>query len=136
MKVGLNTYLQDNFVSEAWKLKELNGVGGAPELLAVCSDEPRFVMGFIEGETLHNLFYTGRLSPLELIAVLQRVVKRLDEIHGKNIVHCDFKADNVMVTGTEEGHDLDVHIIDFGMSKHVGEWIAFGRSHDSDTHAQ
>ncbi|HKP38396.1 MAG TPA: protein kinase [Pyrinomonadaceae bacterium] len=74
------------------------------------------IMQLIEGRTVRQLV-NGR--PLKLETALRigiQVADALATIHGRNIIHRDIKAGNVMVT--DEGL---VKILDFGLAKFIEE---------------
>lgn len=43
-----------------------------------------------------------------------KTVRLLDEIHSKQIYHCDIKPSNILIDGVEE--NFEVHLIDFGLA--------------------
>ncbi|XP_047495035.1 uncharacterized protein LOC125043127 [Penaeus chinensis] len=47
----------------------------------------------------------------ELLKVALRLYRRVEEVHGKGVVHNDLKDNNIMA-----GANLEVHIIDFGLA--------------------
>ncbi|CAL1354175.1 unnamed protein product [Linum trigynum] len=87
------------------------------------SDENRtpiynLCMEYAAGGTLSDVIRRrgGRMGETEIGAVVLRVLKGLDYLHGKGLVHCDIKAQNVLVDEVE-----GAIIGDFGCSKFVVE---------------
>ena len=72
------------------------------------------VMEFIDGIDLKKYakMKGGRLMPEEVLALLKDVLKTLNEVHKKNIIHRDISPDNIML-----GRDGKAKLIDFGAAK-------------------
>lgn len=72
------------------------------------------VMEYINGIDMKK--YTkakgGRLTPDEVFGLLKDVIKALNEVHKKNIIHRDISPDNIMLT-----NDGKAKLIDFGAAK-------------------
>lgn len=83
------------------------------------------------GLSLFDLFKSCRERfSLKTVAILaQQMVTRLEEVHGKGIVHRDVKPENfLMGLGDRAG---DVHLVDFGLAKfyrHAGAHVPFAPS--------
>ncbi|CAN1242993.1 Mitogen-activated protein kinase kinase kinase 17 [Linum perenne] len=63
----------------------------------------------------------GRLLESEIRAAASRILKGLDYLHGNGLVHCDIKAQNLLLVDESEG----VKIGDFGSSGIVSGTPAF-----------
>ncbi len=78
------------------------------------------VMELVEGEPLaRNLHREGRLGVRAACEVILQVADALHYIHGKNIVHCDIKTENILigeVAGTKRRH-MQVKLLDFGLAR-------------------
>ena len=72
------------------------------------------VMEYIDGINMKQYARTkgGRLMPDELFALLKDVLKALNEVHKKNIIHRDISPDNIMLT-----KDGKAKLIDFGAAR-------------------
>lgn len=79
---------------------------------------PYIVMELLEGETLWDILERqGRLEQAESLALLDQVLRSLEEAHHKGIVHRDVKPDNLFVTRAPRGPH--VKVLDFGIAKAV-----------------
>jgi len=72
-------------------------------------------MELLQGPDLCTLMMEGLIERKEELIrkVLTGVVCGLNYLHGKQIVHCDIKLDNIMFTDTTCTH---IKILDFGQS--------------------
>ena len=116
-KVMVSDSFLDLLLREARVLLELDGAGGAPKVLAVCTEPPAIVLEFV-GETLREFLSECRNVSL-LLDTLAKVCDCVHEIHNNGFIHCDLKANNITVSG--EPHNPNVHIIDFGLATPVGQ---------------
>ena len=64
-------------------------------------------------ESLVNRDYWDNTDTL-----LLQILRALQHLHSINIVHCDIKCDNILITN--EGH---VKLCDFGISRHIGDFL-------------
>jgi eukaryotic-like serine/threonine-protein kinase len=71
------------------------------------------VMEYVEGETLRQHF-RHPITLEEFFQIATQCAEALLAAHEHNIVHCDIKPENIMLT--PEGH---VKILDFGLAKHL-----------------
>ncbi len=75
------------------------------------ASEVFIVMEYVGGRTLRDVRRDrGPLPPAEAIAYVHRILGAFAYLHGRGLVYCDFKPDNVMV----EGEEPDVKLIDMG----------------------
>ncbi|XP_066939797.1 uncharacterized protein [Macrobrachium rosenbergii] len=115
-KVGRMQYMEEQFKAEAMILKELNGAGGAPKLLAISSKPSGIVMEFCSGVTFLKILRSPDISRYNKLKVLPVAAEMLHEIHLKGIIHNDVKEDNIMVKLRGEGQTPTVRFVDFGIS--------------------
>ncbi len=81
-----------------------------------------FAMELIEGETLEErVRRTGPLPVATVLEIGRQVAAALTAAQKHGIVHRDLKPGNVMIESEEEGGELTVKIIDFGLAKALGE---------------
>ncbi|HWN67759.1 MAG TPA: protein kinase [Haliangium sp.] len=78
------------------------------------------VMEFLQGEPLAKLLKREkRLSLRQAIDMIQQVAEALHYIHGKGIVHCDIKTENILLTEVPDSkrRKLQVKLLDFGLAR-------------------
>jgi len=86
-------------------------------------------MELLEGETLDQTIRDLRGEPMPLsraMPIIQGAGAALAHAHSKNIVHCDFKPNNVFITRRNE-----VKVLDFGIARAV-ELAEATQSHTFD----
>lgn len=85
--------------------------------------QPYLVMELLEGESLGAILRRERtLAEPVAAAVLVELLSGLAAAHEQGVIHRDLKPDNVFVATTQAGQPR-VKILDFGISKLVGEGI-------------
>ncbi|HEY3359426.1 MAG TPA: serine/threonine-protein kinase, partial [Polyangia bacterium] len=93
-----------------------------------------FVMEYLQGETLGAVLRRDeRIAPARAVGILRQIAKALGAAHGKGIVHCDIKPDNIILLSLQSqaerrGHRRRadfVKVVDFGIAamleKRAGE---------------
>ncbi len=101
------------FSHEAWTMAALEHPNIA-RIYAV-GDQPLhyFVMQFVAGKTLDQVFRSAGTLPIDVIqAVFQQVGEALAYAHRKGVVHRDIKPSNLMLD--EHGRAI---VMDFGIAK-------------------
>lgn len=79
------------------------------------------VMEYLDGDALgDHINAQGRLEPYQTRLLLEQVLGSLDEAHRRQLVHRDLKPENIFINDLEEG-ELDCRVLDFGLSKFVGD---------------
>ncbi len=82
---------------------------------------PYIVMELLEGQPLSRLLSNESVLPPRLaVEISMQILGALDAAHDAGIVHRDLKPENVFLT-TGAGGRLRVKIVDFGISKFMGE---------------
>ena len=79
------------------------------------SGQPYIVMEYIEGKTLADLIYEGKLTIPKSLRIVREVAEALSEAHRHNIIHRDIKPSNIAVD--DRGI---VKVLDFGLAKQIG----------------
>ncbi len=73
------------------------------------------VMDYCEGGTLRGLMEDARLHPVQCLKLVVDILTGLDHAHGRGIVHCDIKPENILLTLTADG--WRARISDFGIAR-------------------
>lgn len=99
--------------------KCLNGGVGIPKMHLYLENEGSFNVMIIDklGPSLEDLFNTcNRKFSLKTVLMLaDQMIRRLEFMHEKCLVHRDIKPDNFLMGIKEHAHN--VYIIDFGLAK-------------------
>ncbi len=74
---------------------------------------PYLVLELIGGDTLSRRMAQTRLDPEHAVTITEQVAAALAAAHEHKVVHGDLKPGNIMLAGG----DLDVRLLDFGLSK-------------------
>ncbi len=78
------------------------------------------VMDFIEGKTLNELYPAGKsIGKDELIQIMQKILRALEQLHARGIVHRDIKSANIMMSAAGEPV-----LIDFGAARPVRNTVS------------
>lgn len=129
----LNKHLMGSEIEQQMLVREARimvalACPGIPKIYDLGRDfeaRPYYAMGFVEGKSLREILQhspTATDTPiqqfelLKQIDILTSVAGILSHAHDKNIVHCDLKPDNLIVT--ENG---PVCVIDWGLAIWVDE---------------
>jgi serine/threonine-protein kinase len=116
-----NQELRELFFKEARLASSLNH----PNIIQVTDfgldDELGYfvVMDLLEGETLRERIRRGRPSVRFACDVLDQVIGAVRYIHGRGVVHCDLKPENIFLArleGEEPRRANVVKLLDFGLS--------------------
>ena len=79
------------------------------------------VMEFVDGEPLNKiLFREKRLSVKKACEIVLQVAEALHYIHRQNVVHCDIKTENILISEEEiEGKRtrMVAKLLDFGLAR-------------------
>ena len=103
----------ERFRREARALAKLNH----PNIVAIHDSGEQgglyfFVMEYVDGVNLRQLFEGGKLPPAEALAIVPRVCDALEYAHEEGVVHRDIKPENLLID--KKGR---VKIADFGLAK-------------------
>jgi serine/threonine-protein kinase len=80
-------------------------------------DAPYLVMDFISGRTLEMILQRGRLSITRALGIGRQILAGLAHAHKQEVLHCDIKPANVVVTEDLTGTGDFVRLLDFGLAK-------------------
>ena len=79
------------------------------------------VMEYVDGEALNKiLFREKRLSVRKACEIVVQIAEALHYIHKQNVVHCDIKTENILITEEEyEGKRTRMvpKLLDFGLAR-------------------
>jgi serine/threonine-protein kinase len=80
---------------------------------------PYMVMEFIEGRLLSEYIATnGRPSVKRACEIVQQIAEGLEHLHGRNVIHCDIKPQNIVLSEEPgERRRLVARILDFGLAR-------------------
>ncbi|NQU78989.1 protein kinase [Candidatus Woesearchaeota archaeon] len=70
----------------------------------------------VEGKELSDYIHDDNTSERDKLYLIAKTARAVGEIHNAGYVHWDLKNSNVRVT-----EDMDVKVIDFGLSKKIGD---------------
>lgn len=115
----------DLFIHEAKFAAKLNH----PNVVSVYEvandgDKYFFAMEYVPNGTLLDMVQSKpdrRLPPLEAVDITLQMARALEYAHGKNILHCDIKPENMLIS--ENGA---VKLADLGLAQSLGEKISVG----------
>lgn len=108
----------DKFRQEARAVAKLSHPNVVSIYDIVVDDERIYlVMEIVEGRTLNDLIEEkGRLSAAESLEIGRQIASALSVAHGNQIVHCDIKPHNIILTD-----DMEVKVTDFGIARAVNK---------------
>lgn len=76
----------------------------------------QLVLDYCEGGTLRDIMEQGvKLTLTEILALIIEVLSALEHAHQKNIIHCDIKPENILLTLSLSGWQAKVS--DFGIAR-------------------
>lgn len=113
-KVGKDPASRDRFLSEARSAALLDHPN-IVHAFDVDKDNDRYyiIMEYVAGEDLEGL--VGQEGPLDfefIVDCIRQAAEGLDHAHRRNLVHCDIKPSNLLLTETGT-----VKILDMGMAR-------------------
>ena len=73
-------------------------------------------MELLHGETLRERLQRGVMPLDEARTIAEQLTAAMDAAHRAGVIHCDFKSENVMLTGTPDGGTRAV-VTDFGLAR-------------------
>jgi len=111
---------RERFVTEARVAAQLNTRYAVRVFDFGIGDDrrPYLVMDLLDGETLgQRIHRVGRLSPALTVRFLSQAACALSRAHALQIVHRDFKPDNVVIVLEEDAVGESIRVLDFGVAK-------------------
>jgi eukaryotic-like serine/threonine-protein kinase len=98
------------------------------ELGAGPDGKPFFTMKRLVGQTMTDQLASPEPNRQRLLRAFAEVCQAIDFAHARGVVHCDLKPGNIMV-----GEYGDVYVIDWGLSRVVGEAVTEVVTDDIDS---
>jgi predicted Ser/Thr protein kinase len=86
---------------------------GLPKIVDFCETEESFFYSYeyINGATLTEAYESGLITRSAAVGITEKLCAIVSYLHGKSLLHCDIKPDNVIINGNS------VFLIDFGISR-------------------
>ncbi|RAH75362.1 kinase-like protein [Aspergillus aculeatinus CBS 121060] len=109
------TEKRELLLQEVMILKDLSHPNIVSLEKVVCSPDTYYIFQeLVTGGDLFSYmqYKGGKLANMEVASVVRQILLALDYLHDQNIVHCDLKLDNILMTTLEEGGR--VVLTDFG----------------------
>jgi serine/threonine protein kinase len=116
--------MMEQFQTEIHALKDLIHPGIIQLYDVYVTDENIYiVMELMEGGELFDyVVQKGTLTEEEASKIVRKITSALSYMHSKNYIHRDLKPENLLLKREPRpGEDIDVKIIDFGLSKAMEE---------------
>lgn len=117
----------------AWKEATMTATLQHPNIVTIYdfgeSEQGTFlVMELLKGETLEAMIQRGLVPLDDFEQIARQLLQGLAVAHNIQIVHCDLKPSNIVVQTMEATSDLNVKVLDFGISKYQAELNAIAGS--------
>jgi len=110
---------QVRFAREAAILGKLDHPGILKIIPTPGKSRPYAVMEYLDGQTLDDILTaSGPLPECGALRLASRLCGVLEHMHRRNVIHCDLKPGNIMISD-----DGNPHIIDFGIATEPA-WFA------------
>ena len=79
------------------------------------------ILNYVEGSTFGDYLKENNfnLKESKAASIILQIAKGIKYLHKFGIVHRDLKPDNIMITQKDKDSEIDVKIMDFGLSKIV-----------------
>lgn len=92
------------------------------------SGELYLIMEYVDGQTITDYVLERVTTTIARRTLFRQLVEAVSQAHQQNIIHCDIKPENVLVT-----HDGQVKLLDFGIA-HLTDALA-SKLESSGVHA-
>jgi len=84
----------------------------------ISGGRPYMVMEYFRGRSLLDVIEAhGRINEQEARIIFAKVCDALDHLHEQQVYHRDLKPSNILIRFDEDQGDIDIRLIDFGLSK-------------------
>ena len=134
LKTGKRGWTQNRaFEYEADMMAKVDGAGGAPRILALAVDRPAMIMSYLPYPSLDHAMKRGQItSHHQILQIFKNAASSLKAVHEAGVVHCDIKADNILVDPTSN----ETYVIDFGFAAVIGDVCPFFPKRTIEDHAK
>ncbi|MDR0952474.1 MAG: serine/threonine protein kinase [Oscillospiraceae bacterium] len=85
---------------------------GLPKIIDFFETDESFFYSYeyINGVTLTDAYESGLITTGAAVAITEKLCAIVSYLHGKSLLHCDIKPDNIIINGD------NVYLIDFGIA--------------------
>jgi serine/threonine protein kinase len=114
-KIKKNEVIESTLFRELIFLNYLNGKHFT-KFYGTCGENGLILEKF--GDTIHNtiILKNKKFTKINYLRIFYNILKAYHELHSYGIMHSDIKHDNILINMD----DLNVKIIDFGISSYLG----------------
>lgn len=78
-------------------------------------------MQYVAGTDAEAALASGTMNPPRALRIVREVAKALDYAHRLNLVHCDVKPSNFLLSKEPDSEEEHVLLSDFGISRAIGQ---------------
>jgi len=113
---SLSPLKRERFLREAGASSKIDHPGIVRVLDAGETSEGQLylAMEFLEGQNLHDLYFTKGLSSVRAVEIIMDALSALEAAHARGLVHRDIKPANLFLTQKLDGTE-EVKLLDFGL---------------------
>lgn len=101
-------------------LSKLQGIAGIPKIyfsgVNPATNSHMLITELLGDDLRTKILQEKYFSPEFIARIGLKMINVLEAIHEKNIIHCDIKPDNILLSSSNKEQD-DMYLIDFGLSR-------------------
>jgi len=112
LKIKHNS-ISNFYEKQIYNLLKTNKHKNVMEYIDYCEvdDYYYYIYEYIDGVNLSNYLLNNKMNEIMIKHIFDQMVCAVKHIHHLNIIHCDLKLDNIVITKTK-----DIKLIDFDLS--------------------